>query len=98
MARPAQFHYLAATVLVAALIHAAPSHAQSYQGAVSDESEAGDTSFASERTSIDPYIEANSIASWQISPDSDVVTYTQLAAGVDAAIVIAVVAVLVVVV
>lgn len=87
MARPAQFHYLAATVLVAALIHAAPSHAQSYQGADSDESEAGDTSFASERTSIDPYIEANSIASWQISPDSDVVTYTQLAAGVDAAIV-----------
>ena len=38
------------------------------------------------RTSIDPYIEANSIASWQISPGSDVVTYTQLAAGVDASI------------
>ena len=87
MARPAQFHHLAATVLVAALFHAMPSHAQSYRGADSGESEAGDTSFASERTSIDPYIEANSIASWQISPDSDVVTYTQLAAGVDAAIV-----------
>ena len=87
MARPAQFHHLAATVLVAALFHAMPSHAQSYRGTDSGESEAGDTSFASERTSIDPYIEANSIASWQISPGSDVVTYTQLAAGVDAAIV-----------
>ena len=38
------------------------------------------------RARIDPYIEANTIASWQISPGSDVVTYTQLAAGVDASV------------
>ncbi|QPD00138.1 preprotein translocase subunit YajC [Qipengyuania soli] len=36
---------------------------------------------------IDPYIEANSIATWQISPGDDVVTYTQLAAGVDASLI-----------
>lgn len=39
------------------------------------------------RTSIDPYIEASTIANWQISPGDDVLTYTQLAAGVDASIV-----------
>lgn len=39
------------------------------------------------RTSIDPYIEANSIANWQISPGNDVVTYTQLAAEVDGSVV-----------
>ncbi len=38
------------------------------------------------RSRIDPYIEANSIAVWQLSPGDDVVTYTQLAAGVDAAL------------
>lgn len=87
MARPAQFHHLAATVLVATLFHAAPSYAQSYQGEDRGEDDSEETSFRRDRTSIDPYIEANSIASWQISPGSDVVTYTQLAAGVDASIV-----------
>ena len=42
---------------------------------------------ASERhLAIEPYIEANSIAVWQFSPSNDVVTYTQLAAGVDASL------------
>jgi len=39
------------------------------------------------RTRVDPYIEFSNVANWQISPDSDVVTFTQVVAGVDAAIV-----------
>jgi len=80
--------YLASAATAVALFGAAPLQAQSYQGA-----DSGSTGSAAEgvstgggRTSIDPYIEANSLASWQISPGSDVVTYTQLAAGVDASI------------
>lgn len=38
-------------------------------------------------TSIDPYIEVNSIAQWQISPGDELLTYSQLAAGVDASVV-----------
>ena len=35
---------------------------------------------------IDPYIEVSQAFAWQLSPRDDVVTYTQLAAGVDASI------------
>ncbi len=68
---------------------AAPARAQTYGGAGEQEenSAAEGTPSRSRRTSIDPYIEANSIANWQISPGDDVVTYTQLAVGVDASIV-----------
>ncbi|MBL4717539.1 MAG: preprotein translocase subunit YajC [Erythrobacter sp.] len=81
-----KFRHLATTAAALALLHGAPLQAQSYQGA--DAGESGGEGFSSDRgrTSIDPYIEANSLASWQISPGSDVVTYTQLAAGVDASI------------
>ncbi|MBO6526159.1 MAG: preprotein translocase subunit YajC [Erythrobacter sp.] len=80
---------LVAVALSAALVQGAPLQAQSYQGAEAGESEAGAESASASRgrTSIDPYIEANTIASWQISPGNDVLTYTQLAAGVDASIV-----------
>jgi len=80
--------YLASAATAVALFGAAPLQAQSYQGADSGSagSAAEGASTSGGRTSIDPYIEANSLASWQISPGSDVVTYTQLAAGVDASI------------
>ncbi|MEP3143187.1 preprotein translocase subunit YajC [Qipengyuania citrea] len=80
--------YLASAATAVALFGAAPLQAQSYQGADSGSagSAAEGASTSGGRTSIDPYIEANSLASWQISPGSDVLTYTQLAAGVDASI------------
>jgi len=80
--------YLASAATAVALFGAPPLQAQSYQGADSGSagSAAEGVSTGGGRTSIDPYIEANSLASWQISPGSDVVTYTQLAAGVDASI------------
>ena len=80
--------YLASAATAVALFGAAPLQAQSYQGADSGSagSAAEGVSTGGGRTSIDPYIEANSLASWQISPGSDVLTYTQLAAGVDASI------------
>lgn len=87
MAHCTKFALFAATTLGAALLHGVPLHAQSYDGADSGDSESEGVAYGGGRTSIDPYIEANSLASWQISPGSDVVTYTQLAAGVDASIV-----------
>ena len=87
MAHCTKFGLFAATTLGVALLHGVPLHAQSYEGADSGDSESEGVAYGGGRTSIDPYIEANSLASWQISPGSDVVTYTQLAAGVDASIV-----------
>ena len=81
------FRPLAAATLSLVLLHGMPAHAQSYQGADADGGEGESTAASgSGRIAIDPYIEANSLASWQISPGDDLVTYTQLAAGVDAAI------------
>lgn len=86
MSYRAKIRQLATTAAALALLHGAPLQAQSYQGADAGESSGEGFSSDRGRTSIDPYIEANSLASWQISPGSDVVTYTQLAAGVDASI------------
>lgn len=86
MSYRAKFRHLATTAAALALLHGAPLQARSYQGADAGESSGEGFSSDRGRTSIDPYIEANSLASWQISPGSDVVTYTQLAAGVDASI------------
>lgn len=61
-----------------------PLNAQSAPRTQYGAERSGDESSA--RIRIDPYIEANSIAVWQLSPDNDVVTYTQLAAGVDASL------------
>ena len=87
MPRNEKFRWFMRGMLSLALLTAAPLQAQSYPAETTGDSEAEDLSSSRGRTSIDPYIEANSIASWQISPGSDVLTYTQLAAGVDASIV-----------
>ncbi len=89
MAKPYIPTRLAGAAMALVLVQGAPLQAQSYQGADAEPSggEAEGSSAGSRgRLRIDPYIEANSIASWQISPGSDVVTYTQLAAGVDASV------------
>ena len=57
-----------------AIALAAPAHAQ--------ESEEGRT----QRTTVQPYIEVNQIGVVTLSPDEDGVTYTQIAAGVDASV------------
>lgn len=79
--------FMIAAALSVATLQGTSLHAQSYQGSDVGESEADGVAFGSGRTTIEPYIEANTLASWQISPGDDVVTYTQLAAGVDASIV-----------
>ncbi|MBX7496219.1 preprotein translocase subunit YajC [Qipengyuania sp. 6B39] len=75
-----------ALVLAAMLPLAAPLHAQDFQGSGSEEAEADGAPRSGRSVRVDPYIEANTIANWQISPESDVLTYTQLAAGVDTSI------------
>lgn len=78
------FRAVAPLAISFALALAGQAHAQSYEGKkTQSESEEGSHL---RRTYIDPYIEANSIASWRLSPADDIVTYTQLVAGVDAAI------------
>ena len=78
---------LASVALGALSLQGGLVHAQSYQGADEGAEDGEREDRGTRRTSIDPYIEANTLAAWQISPGNDVVTYTQLAAGVDAAIV-----------
>lgn len=73
-----------------ALIAPLPLMAQSYQGrgsqdqAGSSEETAGQAGPSRRRLSVEPYIEASQILTAQLSPFDDVLTYTQLAAGVDA--------------
>ena len=78
--------WLARVLLNLGMMVAAPLQAQTYSGEDTTASESEAPSNGRGRMSIDPYIEFNNIAAWQISPVSDVVTYTQLAAGVDATI------------
>jgi hypothetical protein len=67
---------------------AAPLHAQDAGDGVSQDGESAQRpNRIGGRTRIDPYIEIANVANWQVSPDSDGVTYTQVAAGVDASIV-----------
>lgn len=81
-----------ATLAFLACATATPVTAQSYGGA-GQSADAGEEAGSSSRreaprgrTSIDPYIEASQIFTQQLSPFGDFVTYTQLAAGVDASI------------
>ena len=78
--------WFARSLLLLGMMVAAPLQAQTYSGEDTTASESEAPSNGRGRMSIDPYIEFNNIAAWQISPVSDVVTYTQLAAGVDATI------------
>ncbi len=73
-------------LLALPLLVAVPVHAQTYAGEDISASEAKGAPKGRGRTTIDPYIEAGNVLAWQVSPESDVVTYTQLAAGVDASI------------
>ncbi|MDG5747454.1 preprotein translocase subunit YajC [Qipengyuania sp. XHP0207] len=65
---------------------ATPAHAQSGATAPSSQSAEPEEAQASRSLRIDPYIEANTIANWQITPGDDVLTYTQLAVGVDGSV------------
>ena len=78
--------WLARGLMLLGMMVAAPLQAQTYSGEDTTANESEAPSNGRGRMSIDPYIEFNNIAAWQISPVSDVVTYTQLAAGVDATI------------
>ena len=78
--------WFARGLMLLGMMVAAPLQAQTYSGEDTTASESEAPSNGRGRMSIDPYIEFNNIAAWQISPVSDVVTYTQLAAGVDATI------------
>ena len=78
--------WLARSLMLLGVMISAPLQAQTYSGEDTTASESEAPSNGRGRMSIDPYIEFNNIAAWQISPVSDVVTYTQLAAGVDATI------------
>ncbi len=81
-----KWSWFARGLLLLGMMVAAPLQAQTYSGEDATASESEVPSNGRGRMSIDPYIEFNNIAAWQISPVSDVVTYTQLAAGVDATI------------
>lgn len=72
---------------IAALALGSPLHAQSYEGEGASKEESVNEASLPRRTEINPYIEASQIVGWQFSPVDDTVTYTQLAAGIDAAIV-----------
>ncbi|WP_247714432.1 preprotein translocase subunit YajC [Qipengyuania pacifica] len=78
--------WLARRLMLLGMMVAAPLQAQTYSGEDTTANESEAPSNGRGRMAIDPYIEFNNIVAWQISPVSDVVTYTQLAAGVDAAI------------
>lgn len=78
--------WFARGLLLLGMMIAAPLQAQTYSGEDTTANESEAPSNGRGRMAIDPYIEFNNIAAWQIWPVSDVVTYTQLAAGVDAAI------------
>ena len=87
---------ISALLAGATLISGLPAFAQSYQGrdsggaassgAREESGEGVGTRNGGRRLAIQPYIEASQILTAQLSPGDDVVTYTQLAAGVDASI------------
>ena len=75
--------------LLGGILAAAPANAQSYPGRDAqgtEESREEERDQSGRRVAVQPYIEVAQIVTWQISPGDDVLTYTQLAAGVDAAI------------
>ncbi|MFZ1743844.1 MAG: preprotein translocase subunit YajC [Pontixanthobacter sp.] len=51
-----------------------------------DDKEASSRSSGGRAVTVQPYIEVSQVAIAELSPDNDVVTYTQLAAGVDASV------------
>lgn len=71
-------------VALGAMLMAMPAMAQDPDSEGSRESGSG--SRGDSRVNLDPYIEVSQIAIAELSPGDDVVTYTQLAAGVDASV------------
>lgn len=71
---------------IAALAIAGPAMAQSRGSSSSEGYEREDRSGGSRNVRIDPYIEASQLVVAELSPGDDVVTFTQLAAGVDATV------------
>lgn len=71
---------------IAALAVAGPAVAQSRSASSSEGYENTDRSGGSRNVRIDPYIEASQLVVAELSPGDDVVTFTQLAAGVDASV------------
>ncbi|OZA93638.1 MAG: preprotein translocase subunit YajC [Erythrobacter sp. 34-65-8] len=69
---------------IAALAVSAPAMAQSRDGA--DSAERSDRQSGSRTVRVSPYIEASQLIVAELSPGDDVVTFTQLAAGVDASV------------
>ena len=84
-ARPYAFAVLAAALATASAV---PAYAQSApqgssQAQNSSQQDGGGQAPARRGRVVQPYIEASQIVSAEITPGSDVVTYTQIAAGVD---------------
>ena len=83
-----------ASCAIAAVLTASPASAQDYDGvtggspgdSATAEEDEGDEVRERGRIQISPYIEASQVLVAQLSPGDDVLTYTQLAAGVEAAI------------
>ncbi|MXP46501.1 preprotein translocase subunit YajC [Altererythrobacter luteolus] len=70
---------------VAAIAAASPLAAQDY-GESEGRDESRSIGAGAGRATVEPYIEVSQIAVAELSPGNDVVTYTQLAAGVDATV------------
>lgn len=71
---------------IAALASASPALAQSRSGASTEGAGRSERSGGARNVRIDPYIEASQLVVAELSPGDDVVTFTQLAAGVDASV------------
>lgn len=82
-------HFTTACAIVALAVASQPAMAQSY----GDDVTGGEGDARSERVSrgdgrvrLDPYIEASQVVLHEFSPGNDTVTYSQVAAGVDASV------------
>ena len=78
---------ISSLAVAAALVLGAPAMAQDSSRSGASEGEGSErTERGNGRINVDPYIEVSQIAIAELSPGDDIVTYTQLAAGVDASI------------
>ena len=81
------FRHLSAPVAVLGIALTVPAYAQSLPEAGADTAEPSQGKVSGrERLEITPYIEAAQVLTTELSPGSETLTYTRLAAGVDASI------------
>ena len=71
---------------IAAVALASPAVAQSRDSGADDGTERSERSGGGRNVRIEPYIEASQLVVAELSPGDDVVTFTQLAAGVDTSV------------